>query len=378
MDLGQLREEIDTIDREIIRLFEARIKVAENVARYKIETGKPVFDPVREDSKIRAARAMTTTSFNAEGIEAIFRQMMAISRMRQYEMIAENEQQNFGFEMIPGIETKDRKVAYQGAPGAYGHQAAVGFFGESADIHSEKTFEDVMKAVQDGEADFGVLPIENTSTGVITDVIDQFFTYDNCIVGEYVVRVQHALLGLPEADTDDVKVVYSHPQGLMQCSGFLSGHPDWEQISLLNTAVSAKKVFDEQDPSQAAIASELAAKYYQLKVLAPKINDNDNNSTRFIIICKAKQYEKKANGVSISFELTHESGTLFHILGFIIYNSLNMTKIESRPIRGEKWKYRFFIDLDGSLSEPRVRDTLKCIEKETTGFKILGNYVKAE
>ena len=378
MDLQKLREQIDAIDREMIRLFEARIGVAEDIARYKISVGKPVFDPAREDSKIEAARAMASTDFNADGIEAVFRQLMAISRMRQYELTAADRESQFGFNMIEEAQLHGKRIAYQGAPGAYGHQAALGFFGEDTIVYPEKTFEDVMRAVQTGDAAYGVLPVENTYTGVITDVIDQLYRYDNYIIGEYVVKVEHALLGLPGADPRKISVVYSHPQGLLQCTDFLSGHPDWNQVSLLNTAVSARKVLEDNDPAQAAIASPLAANYYGLEVLTPRINDADNNSTRFIIICNHKQYERKADRISISFELAHESGSLYHILGFIIYNNLNMTKIESRPIRGEKWKYRFFIDLDGNLSEGPVRDALKCIAREATGFRILGNYLKAE
>lgn len=378
MDLQELRAQIDEIDSEMIRLFEARIRVAEDIARYKISVGKPVFDPAREDSKIKAVRAMASTAFNADGVESLFRQMMAVSRMRQYELTSADQEGTFGFNMIEAADFAGRRVAYQGAPGAYGHQAALGFFGEDARVYPEKTFEDVMRAVQTGDAGYGVLPVENTSTGVITDVIDQLYKYDNYIIGEYVVKVQHALLGLPGADPEKIRVVYSHPQGLLQCADYLTGHPDWNQVSLLNTAVSAIKVLEDKDPGQAAIASALAARYYGLQILSPKINDSDNNSTRFIIICNHKQYEKRADRVSISFELAHESGSLYHILGFIIYNNLNMTKIESRPIRGEKWKYRFFIDLDGNLSEGPVRDAIKCIARETTGFRILGNYLKAE
>lgn len=378
MDLQDLRVQIDKIDNEMIRLFEDRIKVSEDIARYKLSIGKPVFDPDREMSKIKSARAMASTDFNADGVEALFRQLMSISRMRQYELTAAGQETSFGFNMIEETALQGKRIAYQGAPGAYGHQAALGFFGEDAIVYPEKTFEDVMRSVQTGDAAYGVLPAENTYTGMITDVVDQLYRYDNYIIGEYVVKVQHALLGLPGTDPDNIRVVYSHPQGLLQCTDYLASHPDWNQVSLLNTAVSARKVLEDKDPGQAAIASSLAAKYYGLEVLAPKINDADNNSTRFIIICNHKQYERRADRVSISFELAHESGSLYHILGFIIYNNLNMTKIESRPIRGEKWKYRFFIDLDGNLSEGPVRDALKCIARETTGFRILGNYLKAE
>lgn len=379
MDLGALRDHIDSIDKEIILLFEERMGVAEEVARYKLGCGKPVYDAERERAKIERARDMATTSFNARGVETLFHQLMAISRVRQYELVAEAQKETFGFEEADPDMTGAR-VAFQGVEGAYGHQATLGYFGDQADCYHVATFEDVMKEVQEGRADYGVLPVENTSTGIITDVYDLMHLYDNYIVGEYVVKVEHALLGLRGADIRQIRTVYSHPQGLMQCSHFLDTKPEWEQVSLQNTAVSARKVVVEQDVTQAAIASPAAAAYYSLAVLKDHISDNDNNSTRFIIIKNKRQYVKDADGISISFELAnaHETGSLYHILGFVIYNSLNMTKIESRPIQGEKWRYRFFIDFDGNLREASVRDALKGIEQETINFKILGNYIQVE
>ena len=237
-----------------------------------------------------------------------------------------------------------------------------------------------MKEVHEGRADYGVLPVENSSTGIITDVYDLMHLYDNYIVGEYVVKVEHALLGLPGTEIDQIKTVYSHPQGLLQCSRFLDEKPEWEQVSLQNTAVSAQKVLVEQDRTQAAIASPAAAAIYSLSVLKEKISDNDNNSTRFIIIRHKKEYVKGADGISISFELAnaHETGSLYHALGFIIYNSLNMTKIESRPLQGDKWRYRFFIDFDGNIGEAPVQDALRGMAQETINFKILGNYIQVE
>jgi len=198
------------------------------------------------------------------------------------------------------------------------------------------------------------------------------------VVGEYVLKVEHSLMGLPGAKEEDIKIVYSHPQGLMQCSEYLSEKRDWEQVSLQNTAVSAQKVIREKNPAQAAIASTLAAEYYGLDILKSCINDNKNNSTRFIIIHKSRVFEPQADSISISFQLRHESGSLFHILGFIIYNNLNMTKIESRPIKGEKWKYRFFIDFEGRLDDIAVRDALKGIQQEAMDFHIIGNYKRVD
>ncbi len=375
MDLGLLRKEIDKIDAEMIRLFEARMAVSEQVARYKIENKKAVYDPVREKEKIEAVKAMATTPFHAQGVETLFNQIMAISRIRQYALMEESEKDCFGFkenamDMVP------KRVVFQGVNGAYGHEAALQFFGEEVPMYHVESFEDVMKEVQEGRADYGGLPVENSSTGIITDVYDLMHRYDNYIVAECVVKVEHALLGLEGAELDQIRTVYSHPQGLLQCSAFLNTMTNWEQISLKNTAVSAQKVQMDQDVTQAAIAGHGAAKWYNLEIIKDHISDNANNSTRFIIIKNKKEYVPKANGISISFEVAHETGSLYHILGFIIYNGLNMSKIESRPIQGEKWRYRFYVDFDGNLSETSVRDALKSIEKEALNFKILGNYIQ--
>lgn len=231
-----------------------------------------------------------------------------------------------------------------------------------------------MNALSGGRADYAVLPIENSSAGMVGDVYDLLVKYDNYIVGETEVKVEHALLGLPEAGMEDIRVVYSHPQGLMQCSKFLSEHKDWEKISTDNTAGSAKKVLEDQDISQAAIASERAGKLYGLKVLKAPINFNAANTTRFVILSSQKIYREDAGKVSICFETAHESGALYNMLSHFIYNNLNMTKIESRPMPGRTWEYRFFVDFEGNLSDPGVQNAIMGISEEAASLKILGNY----
>ena len=192
------------------------------------------------------------------------------------------------------------------------------------------------------------------------------------------VKIEHALLGLPGSRLEDVHTVYSHPQGLMQCSRFLDEHRDWQQVSLQNTAASAKRVLDDGDPGQVAIASRQAAKNFGLTVLKEKLNDLDNNSTRFVIIRHKKVFQENADKISICFELPHESGSLYSILGHFIFNGLNMTRIESRPIKGQPWQYRFFIDFNGNLREQTVKNALHGIQSETENFRILGSYIGVE
>ena len=187
-------------------------------------------------------------------------------------------------------------------------------------------------------------------------------------------KVEHALLGLPEADIDNIKVVYSHPQGLMQCEKFLENHKEWQQVGQPNTAGSAKKVLDENNPSHVAIASKEAAECFGLKILEEDISDSDDNSTRFVIITNKRMFVKTADKVSICFETNDEAGTLYNLLSHIIYNGLNMTKIESRPIEGKPWEFRFFVDFTGNIDSLEVKNALRGIEEEANSIKLLGNY----
>ena len=183
-----------------------------------------------------------------------------------------------------------------------------------------------------------------------------------------------ALAGLPGTQLSELKRVYSKAEALMQTTRFLEEHSDWQQISVANTAIAAKKILDDQDRTQAAVCSAYAAKVYGLEVLEDNINDESGNCTRFIIVTNQKVFLKGAKKISICFEVPHESGSLYHLLSHFIYNDLNMSKIESRPIEGRSWEYRFFVDFEGNLEEPGVKNALRGLREESRSLKILGNY----
>ncbi len=374
-DLQEIRPEIDKIDKELVRLFEERMKLCGEVADFKISTGKKVFDPAREQEKLATLRALADTEFNEQCIGELFTQMMCMSRKMQYQKLAQNGRKaEHGFTEVDDIKKEDIVVAYQGVEGAYSHQAMLQYFGEDVKNFHVKTFREAMEVIRDGKADYAVLPIENSSAGSVNDVYDLLLEFENCIVAETFVKVEHALLGLPEASIEDIKTVYSHPQALMQCSKFLEQHREWQSISELNTAVSARKVVDAGDKSQAAIASELAGRLHGLKVLQRAINHNQDNTTRFFIISREKIYTRQAKKVSICFELPHTSGTLYNMMSHVMFNHLNMTKIESRPLEGRNWEYQFIIDVEGRLSDADMENALLGIKEEAKSFKILGNY----
>lgn len=375
MDLLELRKQIDSIDSSIVELYEKRMEISKQVAEYKIENGKQVFDKEREQQKIAAVKALTHNEFNRHGVEELFEQIMSISRKLQYQMLTENGSMGrLPFIGVDELETKKARVVFPGAEGAYTQAAMQEFFGDEINSFHVETFRDAMVAIEEGRADFAVLPIENSTAGIVSEIYDMLVEFENYIVGEQIIKIEHCLMALPGTKMEDIKTVYSHPQSLMQSAGYLREHPEWQQISLKNNAFAAIKVAEGNDKTQAAIASEYAAKTYGLEVLEKGVNDLKNNSTRFIVVTNQKIFKKDANKISICFEIDNESGALYKMLSHFIYNNLNMNKIESRPLEGRNWEYRFFIDFDGNLSDSAVKNALRGLRDEARNMKILGNY----
>lgn len=375
IDLLELRKEIDKIDKEIVRLFEERMEICKKVAEYKIANGKKVLDRERELEKLKVLGALANNDFNRHGVQELFQQIMSMSRKLQYQLLAaEGVSGSLPFTQVENIDKVHCRVVYQGVEGAYQHEAALQYFGENVNSFHMESWRGCMEAIKEGMADYAVFPIENSSAGEVNDIYDLLEEYENYIVGEQILKINHALLGVPGAKLSDIRTVYSHPQALMQCSVYLEQQEGWKQERLANTAMAAEKVAKDQDITQAAIASEEAAKHYGLVVLKKPINYNRFNSTRFIIVTNRKMYEKNAKKVSICFELPHTSGSLYNILSHIIYNDLNMCKIESRPIPEHNWEYHFFVDFEGNLNDSAVKNAIRGIMEEAVNFKILGNY----
>lgn len=374
-DLLKLREQIDEIDTQIVSLYEKRMEISGKVAEYKIETGKKVFDKQREEEKLSVLKSLVSNDFNRNGITELFELIMSISRKRQYQLLTEKGALGkLPFIGVDELDTEKARVVFQGADGAYSQAAMTQYFGNQINSFHVDTFRDAMIAIDEGSADFAVLPIENSTAGVVSEIYDLLVEFENYIVGEQVIKIEHCLMGLPGTKLSDIQTVYSHPQSLMQSTRFLLEYPSWKQISMKNNAFAAKKVRDDKDKSQAAIASEYAAKLYGLEVLEKGINQSSSNSTRFIIVTNQKIFRKDAKKVSICFEVAHESGSLYHMLSHIIYNNLNMNKIESRPIEERNWEYRFFIDFEGNLGDSAVKNALRGLRDEARNMKILGNY----
>ncbi len=375
MDLSKLREELDRIDGQIVKLYEERMEYCSQVADYKIETGRNVLDKAREEEKLRKVRALVHNECNAHGVQELFEQIMSMSRKLQYsKLTAHGAGGRLPFIGVDALETDKARVVFQGAEGAYSQMAMMQYFGESVNAFHVDTFREAMCSIEEGRADFAVLPIENSTAGIVSEIYDLLVEFENYIVGEQIIRIEHCLLGVPGAKQEQIRTVYSHPQSLMQSARYLNAHENWRQISMQNNAFAARRVIEDGDMSQAAIASEQAAKIYGLDILERGVNQADNNSTRFIIVTNQKIFLKNASKVSLCLEVSHESGSLYRILSHFIYNNLNMCKIESRPIEERNWEYRFFIDFEGNLADGAVKNALRCLREEARSMKILGNY----
>lgn len=373
--LEELRVKLDEIDDQIVNLYEQRMEICAHVGEYKIQTGKKVLDRQREKEKLENVAGKASNPFNKKGVTELYEQLMSMSRKLQYEQLVKaGALGRLPFIQVDSLDADQARVVFPGTEGAYSEAAMKRYFGEKCNSFYVKTFREAMEAIEDGAADFAVLPIENSTAGAVDEMYDLLVEFENYIVGETVIPIRHTLSGLPGASLKDVKTVYSKGVALMQATHFLDAHSSWQRINVANTAIAAKKVVEDQDPSQAAVCSAYAAKVHGLQVLVDNINDNEHNSTRFIVVTNQKIFLKHASKISICLEVSHESGSLYRVLSHFIYNDLNMTKIESRPIEGRDWEYRFFIDFEGNMADGAVKNAIRGLREECRNLRILGNY----
>ena len=278
------------------------------------------------------------------------------------------------YTQVDHLPTHGRRVVFQGVEGAYSFGAMKEFFDDTITSFHVDTWKEAMEAITKGEADYAVLPIENSTAGIVSDIYDLLVEYPHYIVGEQELPVEHVLMALPGAKVEDIRTVISHPQALAQCRRFLDSNENWKTEERLNTAAAAKEVSESGDLTMAAVGSPYAAEHFGLQILKEGIFDARGNTTRFVIISGQKRFVKDAQKISVCMELPHQSGSLYNALAHFIYNDLNMTKIESRPISQRKWEYRFFVDFTGKLGESAVENALRGIEAEANVLRVLGNY----
>ena len=380
-DLSEIRESINEVDQSLAQLFEKRMELVALVAEYKIENDIPILNSEREKQVIdRALESLRDKSLSRE-MEIFFNELMAISREYQSRYIDEKfvaqtrgSDEAWGISALASRETKKLKIGFQGVEGSFSEEALLNYFGREAMTSSFRFFEDVFMAIDRGDVDYGILPVENSSTGSVNEVYDLLRKYGCHINGEIVLKVKQNLLGVKGASMEDIKEVYSHSQGFQQSAEFFKEHPSWKLIPYHNTALGAKLVSEAGDISRAAVASEKAAAIYGLDILKENLNFNSKNYTRFVIVGKDLELDESSDKISVVLTVRHKAGSLCDVLRLFSQEGLNLLKIESRPIMDKSWEYFFHLDFEGNLQDPNVSRIMDQIRSRTTYFKILGNY----
>lgn len=380
--LNELRTQIDDIDAQLTALFERRMAVTQKVGELKKAKGLPVLDRSREETVIAGKESLLKNKYLKTEIKDFFGSILAISRRQQRAILAD-ETHLAQFESYKAAlrnareSVKEPRIYYQGVPGAYADEAAALFFGEAAPRLSAHTWRDLFDLLAADQADYIVVPIENNSTGSIDLVYDLLAEYGAFVVGEQNVKVEHCLAVLPGTKPEQIETVFSHEQGFLQSAEFLAGYPDWNQRAVLNTAEAAQMVKEQSIQAVcAAICSERAANLYGLEILHHGINTNRDNFTRFFIVSRHMELRDGSNKISLMFTLPHEPGTLNAVLGILAAHQMNMLRLESRPMPGKGWEYRFFVDVEGDLRNGDLNSAFYEIMENTLTLRVLGNYPK--
>ncbi len=370
--LEECRAEIDRIDREICALYEKRMSTVEGVAQYKIEQGLPVLQSGREEEVLRRAEESVTQPAYRPGIRKVFETLMEVSRSLQKGRMAQAAPPAEA--VLSSGDTDCLPAGFQGEEGSFSEAALIQAFGEKRPRKNYPRFSDVFDALQRGEIGCAVVPIENSSTGGVNEVVDLLHEYDFFITGEEYLSVHQNLVGLPGASVEKVREVRSHPQALEQSRGFFEAHPTMHPTTWLNTAAAALSVAEAKDPSVAALASDRAAALYGLEILVPRVNDRRDNTTRFVIVEREQRTDPLDDQFSVVFSLDDQSGTLYQLLGCFFRQSVNLVKIESRPLQDSRWKYFLYVDAQGNPQSPAVSKALQEIQSRADYFRLLGSY----
>ena len=376
MELKDLRVKIDAIDDEMIRLFQERMKIAADVAAYKKENGMAVLDKTRERQKLNDIVGKTDEEFKSYA-HVLYSLMFELSRSYQNKLL--NDGTSLQKRIADAVESTEKlfprnaDVACQGVEGAYSQIACEKMF-TLPNIMYFNSFEAVFAAIDQGLCRYGVLPLENSTAGSVNKVYDLMIKYDFNIVRAARLKVDHNLLAKKGTKTADIKEIYSHEQALGQCSKFLSTLQGVKIVPCDNTAVAAKSVFTEKDPTVAAIASHPCAELYGLKCLNANIQDSDNNYTRFIVISKGTELYAGANRLSLIISCDNKPGALYDILAKFQALGVNMTKLESCPVSGSNFEFNFIIELEANVRVKEVVGMLSELERTTSSFRMIGCY----
>lgn len=351
--LKERRREIDQIDRQILRLLNRRAKIVLEVGKQKAKEGKGIYDPAREEETLNRLSAENPGPFPDEAISTVFREIISASRSLEGPL----------------------KVCFLGPEGSFTHLATLRQFGSSVQLVSKSSIDEVFTEVEQGRTEFGVVPVENSLEGSVGRTLDLFIDADLKVFAEVLLPVSHDLLSLSKR-LSNIERVYSHPQAFAQCRRWLKENlSDREWCEVESTAQAARRA--AADRKGAAIASEFAGRRYGLYPLKERIEDSALNVTRFLVISRRKAKKSQRNRTSLLLSLKDRPGSLFRALKPLAREGINLTKIESRPLKRKAWEYIFFIDLDGHVNERKLQMALKEVERHCLFLKVLGSYPRA-
>lgn len=354
MNLNGLRKQVDDIDSRLVSLLAERLEISKQIGKEKKKNSMPIVDRSRDEQVLNSIKQIAyKKGVNPQDAEHIYRMIIRASKN------------------VQGLE-----VGFQGEPGAYSQEAAVSFFGPSVESGPFESLEDVFKAVEDGVLPHGIVPVENSQVGSITRCYDLLLDSTVMVSGETLIRITHSLIANKGAPLGSIKRIYSHPQALGQCQGYLK-QLGVEVVPAYDTAGSVRMIKEEKILDGAAIASARAAEIYDMDILASEIEDNHNNTTRFFVLSKQDAAPTGNDKTSVVFMLQHKPGTLYEALRIFSDRSINLTKIESRPTRLKPWEYNFYLDFEGHRRDPAINEALEKLRGLTLFLKVLGSYPKA-
>ena len=376
MELSELRERIDQIDHSLTDLIAQRLDVVAQVAQYKKAKGLPVLDSGRERDILNRVTAQAGAEYE-NALRLIYTQMFDISRSREAALMSGESglarKMNDAVSKCRDKMTNRALVACQGTEGAYSQKICQRMFDYPTILYM-RTFDDVFAAVEKGMCPYGILPIENSTAGSVTQVYDLMEKHHFHIVKAARQKVDHRLLAKPGTRLEDVTEVVSHEQALRQCSAFFASHPQIKATPMENTAVAASFAARSDRRDIAAIASRECEQLYGLETLSDAVSDSGNNFTRFICIAKDLTVYEGASKISLMLSAAHRPGSLYRLLSLISVMGLNLTKLESRPIPGKDFEFRFFFDIEASILDPAVRSLIGQLQQEADQLVFLGNY----
>ncbi|MBE0598769.1 MAG: prephenate dehydratase [Desulfuromonadales bacterium] len=352
-DLGQLRQEIDRIDDQMLELLNRRARVVLEVGQAKAGQSRDFYVPSREQAIYERLTASNPGPFPSEAIRRVFREIISASLSLEQPM----------------------KVAFLGPQATFTHLAAMQRFGLSAQLVPQKSIPAIFEEVQRGRADYGVVPVENSTEGVVSHTLDMFMSSDLQVCAEVLLEISHDLLSR-NGSLEAVRKIVSHPQALAQCRAWLEENlPDIPLVDVGSTALAAQMA--AEDESAAAVASEMAATLYGLQVVKKKIEDNPHNFTRFLVIGRRSPERSGRDKTSVMFSVRDEPGILYRMLEPFSKRDINLSKIESRPMKSKAWEYIFFLDIEGHVAEDNVKAAIDELHGYCQFLKVLGSYPKA-